>query len=293
MNNISFSSEHLISNVFLISNVKDKFFGILLEDDLLYNPFNYKYISIQFHPVIKFKRTKRITKGVIINFNTSQDIYNLIIHYLREKLVKNSPYNINAITSVLDEIEKSLSKKKKSKEKYIGLIGEFYTLSEFLKVGIDLTGQYQSVLFETLHDINADNFVIEVKTTTSNEEIHLISNYDQIDTKLTTKSIYICSVIIQQNHEGKTLNEIFALICSKLPDEQKIQFERKVKFLYSDYLEYTEKYKLVRSPKFTEAQHIPQPSFDKNILSIQWQFSFNNIHGSLHSSVNNLVTLVH
>jgi hypothetical protein len=114
-------------------------------------------------------------------------------------------------------------------EKQIGLIGELIVFRALMENGVSLPFDLWLGPEKGEHDFKLHNFDIEVKTTTSEQRIHKISNLEQL-VPSPKRNLYLVSIQLTKagTTSGISLSEFVSnlMITYKLP---KSEFEQKLK----------------------------------------------------------------
>lgn len=183
----------------------------------------------------KIQIEKNIFRMVLKNFDYSdffKKIINLIItniyikNYKQEESIK---YFLDHLIEAKNFFEDDKKIQHLTKESEIGLIGELIVLKNFFLEKFDYefalkswTGSYKQ------HDFETDNYLMEVKTTTSlNSKIINTSSNDQLS-PIFDKKLYLAFININKQAKGKNLNDYIG--------ELKNIFKNQSELLLNDFL---------------------------------------------------------
>ena len=229
------------------------------------NPEGYLVVGFAFKEKLEIKHTSFAkSKSFEIFLNRSEIDENPI---LEVKLIEPSLKNgfthfvsdlIESIENKLDQQEilsilrykiydwfKLFSKqgsKRLSRENEIGLFGELTCLDEYF---FKIEDKFNALSlwtgpFSSLHDFTAENFSIEVKSTTQDEQINIkISNTAQLDNNR-VKKLFLAIQKLQLNNNGLTLPSLINNLRAKiknLPDAIRLFEECIETYGYNDKFE--------------------------------------------------------
>jgi hypothetical protein len=203
-----------------------------------------KYLNIFYDEVCEVRTLTGIVeeKFTILNLMSSdlflEELFLKIVQDLLEILGNNPSLEIiqKSIQSVKDIFSNLL--RKLSKEE-LGLWGELFIIN--LANDPKFLINCWHIRPDDTFDFNAENFILEIKTTLKSERIHAFS-LTQLNKNIEL-NVIVCSIMTSQIELGISVQDLISEIRDKIPLEYRIKFDEKLTFNYgASLLEFNSKF---------------------------------------------------
>ena len=254
-------------------------------------------IESNFKPV-KVQSTKKIevnhfelTKTKAVTFSLTEESSQEIFYLLCEDLIKLCYLDEKTIyENVISrykkwiEIFSNQTNNLLSENEIIGLLGELIFLDEYLLSNYEQENAIASWagVEKTHKDFSIDNTWFEIKTTTSKTKNIKISSIEQLESDHDGYLIAFTLEKMSPEYEGITINKVFKNLISKLNENSKIEFIKKITqagFFYDAYYnDYV--YSLIGKSKFLVNEKFPKLSrknLSKSIVSASYELNIETI----------------
>lgn len=295
--------KHGDSNLYFSKNSKGKF-GLLISD-ILQKP-SIKYENIETKIYSTFSSTNQTLTDCIIFQNkesvTNKSFCDAITSQLNQIKQKDF-FVLKDIEHIFNEINKITKKNNEQLNEIIGVWGELYLINEILDklnsepLKKEIINSWESHESRTTIDFNIiqKKILIEVKTTIKELRHHHINSIDQITCDSSWEG-FLASICISINESGISCIDLVNKIKSKLDQKTRIIFDGLLNVRGISICN-DEQYKFIINPnkklEFFTFSSIPKPSFNDNIININWDIILDEINYLSQSEKNKILNLTY
>jgi hypothetical protein len=160
-----------------------------------------------------------VLKCSINNQKLKELFLKLLENIILEIPNKISQKDITDLTRDIFDLFEKISKP--SRETLVGLWGELFVINSSKNTDVLIQAWHPEITDK--FDFFSQNQALEIKTTTSNDRIHNFS-YEQLN--VGNEKLVICSIMLRQNRDGKSLEDLKNEISSRIKNKNlKNQFE--------------------------------------------------------------------